>query len=164
MPSTGCIKLVSLYKSKYCWTLSKVRYMESSINLPIRVDIVIYAHQETISNSATYKYHNLLILLHIISLPQIPWRYSVSGSIQCCSFLWFQTKRHNVSSLQWNNAMLSTRDVQLGNFLSISISTNSMGLLSISTFINSTQAENYQYQLNLSCSNQLINSISTCIP
>ena len=108
MPSTGCIKLVSLYKSKYCWTLSKVRYMESSINLPIRVDIVIPAHQETISNSATYKYHNLLILLHIISLPQIPWRYSVSGSIQCCSFLWFQTKRHNVSSLQWNNAMLST--------------------------------------------------------
>ena len=57
-----------------------------------------------------------------------------------------------------------TRDFQLRNFLSISISTNSLGLLSISTFINSTQAENYQYQLNLSCSNQLINSISTWIP
>ena len=39
-----------------------------------------------------------------------------------------------------------------------------MGLLSISIFINSTQAESYQYQLNLSCSNQLINSISTFFP
>ena len=35
-----------------------------------------------------------------------------------------------------------------------------MGLLSISTFINSTQAESYQYQLNLSCSIQLINFYS----
>ena len=52
----------------------------------------------------------------------------------------------------------------LGNYLSISISTNSLGLLSISTFINSTQADSYQYQLNLSCSNQLINLISTFIP
>ena len=64
----------------------------------------------------------------------------------------------------WYSMCLYTRDVQLGNFLSISISTNSIGLLSISTFINSTQAESYQYQLNLSCSNQLINSISTWIP
>ena len=60
--------------------------------------------------------------------------------------------------------VVCVRDVQLGNFLSISISTNSIGLLSISTFINSTQAESYQYQLNLSCSDQLINSITTWIP
>ena len=73
----------------------------------------------------------------------------------------------NLCSLLFARILLNrphNRDVQLGNFLSISISTNSLGLLSISTFINSTQADSYQYQLNLSCSNQLINSISTFIP
>ena len=63
-----------------------------------------------------------------------------------------------------SNGSSSQYKAELGDFLSISISTNSLGLLSISTFINSTQADSYQYQLNLSCSNQLINEISTFIP
>ena len=97
-------------------------------------------------------------------MAQVQQSYRILLGHKCCGNL---LKCKNAESLKTATKIpvgsyVCLRDVQLRNFLSIS--TNSLGLLSISTFINSTQADSYQYQLNLSCSNQLINSISTFIP